>query len=408
MLLQFSVENFGSFKTKAVLSLEASSDKELPKNVIDDSNWRALKVATIFGANAAGKSNIFKALSAAILLVRFSNFKQFGEALTLITPFAFDDSSSQKPSSFEFVFVANGEKHVYGFSATREKIVEEYLFVYHSSRATTIFKRTDSNQYTFTSSAMTRKLKPLTEYNTENKLFLATATAWNCQETRDTLMWFMEGINTYPSGYADKLGISGELFEQNMDGTLREFTNKLLHQADINISDYKFESRDPSSASSQRDASSAKKEYYITTMHEMADGKTYSLNLQDESNGTVNLFFFSPIIKRAFETGETLCIDEFDESLHPILLRYLIDLFNDPDANKKNAQLVVSTHTTNLLDLNLLRRDQIYFVEKDRATGESTLYSLDEFSPRTREDVQKAYLLGRYGAIPNVGNGEGL
>lgn len=405
MLLQFSVENFRSFKTKAVLSLEASSDKELPNNVIDDSGCRALKVATIFGANAAGKSNIFKALSAAILLVRLSNFKQFGEALTLVAPFAFDDLSARKPSSFEFVFVVNGEKHVYGFSATREKIVEEYLFVYHSSRATTIFKRTESNQYTFTSSAMTKKLKPLTEYNTENKLFLATATAWNCEETRDTLLWFMEGINTYPSSYADKLGISGELFEQNTDGTLREFTNRLLHQADINISDYEFESRE---ASSQPGAIPSKKEYYITTLHEMADGKTYSLNLQDESNGTVNLFFFSPIIKRAFETGETLCIDEFDESLHPILLRYLIGLFNDSDVNKKNAQLVVSTHTSNLLDLNLLRRDQIYFVEKERATGESTLYSLDEFSPRTREDVQKAYLLGRYGAIPNVGNGEGL
>lgn len=405
MLLQFSVENFRSFKTKAVLSLEASSDKELPNNIIDDSGCRALKVATIFGANAAGKSNIFKALSAAILLVRLSNFKQFGEALTLVSPFAFDDLSAREPSSFEFVFVVNGEKHVYGFSATREKIVEEYLFVYHSSRATTIFKRTESNQYTFTSSAMTKKLKPLTEYNTENKLFLATATAWNCEETRDTLLWFMEGINTYPSGYADKLGISGELFEQNTDGTLREFTNRLLHQADINISNYEFESRE---TSSQPGAIPSKKEYYITTLHEMADGKTYSLNLQDESNGTVNLFFFSPIIKRAFETGETLCIDEFDESLHPILLRYLIGLFNDSDVNKKNAQLVVSTHTSNLLDLNLLRRDQIYFVEKEQATGESTLYSLDEFSPRTREDVQKAYLLGRYGAIPNVGNGDGL
>ena len=123
---------------------------------------------------------------------------------------------------------------------------------------------------------------------------------------------------------------------------------------------------------------------------------------------TANLFFFAPIIKRAFETGETLCIDEFDESLHPLLVHYLVGLFIDPEVNKKNAQLIVSTHTSGLLNLKALRRDQIYFVEKDRFTGCSTLYSLDEFSPRTREDIQKAYLLGRYGSIPNLGNGDGL
>ena len=96
----------------------------------------------------------------------------------------------------------------------------------------------------------------------------------------------------------------------------------------------------------------------------------------------------------------------FDESLHPLLVQYLVSLFNNPDINKNNAQLIVSTHTSGLMNLKHLRRDQIYFVEKDNRTGCSTLYSLDEFSPRTREDIQKAYLLGRYGSIPNLGTGD--
>ena len=408
MLLQFSVENFRSFKTRAVLSLEASSDKELPNNIVEDQKRRVMKVATIFGPNASGKSNIFKALTAAILLVRLSNNRQVGEPLSMIVPFAFDEMSSKQPCVFEFVFIAGGKKYVYGFAATIARITNEYLYVYNSSRATTVFERDDNNQYTFTSSAIAKKLKPLTQHNTENKLFLATATAWNYEGTRDALMWFVEGINPYSPDYQQMLNVTGPLFEQDKDTSLRGFTKRLLHEADINISDYNIESRDLPIAMPQPGVNLIGKEYTITTLHEVEGGKTYSLNLRDESNGTANLFFFAPIIKRAFETGETLCIDEFDESLHPLLVHYLVGLFNDPDVNKKNAQLIVSTHTSGLLNLKALRRDQIYFVEKDRLTGCSTLYSLDEFSPRTREDIQKAYLLGRYGSIPNLGNGDDL
>lgn len=117
----------------------------------------------------------------------------------------------------------------------------------------------------------------------------------------------------------------------------------------------------------------------------------------------------SPIIKRAFETGETLCIDEFDSSVHPMLLVYLIGLFHNPKVNKANAQLIISVHTLDLLDIKILRRDQIYFIEKDPKNGVSELYSLDEYkATRKPEDIHKSYMLGRYGAIPFIGNGEEL
>lgn len=408
MLLQFSVENFRSFKTKAVLSLEASVDKDLPDNVVDTQKQRILKGAAIFGSNAAGKSNIFKALTAAILMVRYSNNRQVGEPLVLMVPFAFDDESVKKPCSFEFVFLKDNIKYVYGFSATSQKITNEYLYVYKSSRATTIFERDDNNEYRFTSSETAKRLKPITVHNTDNKLFLATATAWNYEGTRDALMWFMNGINTYSPDYQQMLNITGPMFEQDEDDSLRIFTNGILHEADINISDYNIESRELPISSPQPRVNVVGKEYTITTSHKIENGKIYSLNLRDESNGTINLFFFAPIMNKAFKTGETLCIDEFDESLHPLLVQYLVSLFNNPKINKNNAQLIVSTHTSGLMNLKHLRRDQIYFVEKDNRTGCSTLYSLDEFSPRTREDIQKAYLLGRYGSIPNLGTGDSL
>ena len=408
MLLQFSVENYRSFKTKAVLSLEASADKELPDNTVGIQKQKVLKAAAIFGSNAAGKSNIFKALTAAILMVRFSSTRQVGDPIMYAVPFAFSEETIKQPCSFEFVFLKDNKKYVYGFSATSEKITNEYLYVYNSSRATTIFERNESDEYTFTSSAVAKRLKPITIHNTENKLFLATATSWNYEGTRDVLMWFMNGINVYSPDYKQMLNITGPLFEQDTDASLRTFTNGILREADINITDYNVESRDLAISSPQPGMNVGGKEYTITTLHKVEDGKTYSLNLRDESNGTINLFFFAPIIKRAFETGETLCIDEFDESLHPLLVQYLISLFNNPEINKKNAQLIVSTHTSGLLNLKHLRRDQIYFVEKNNRTGCSTLYSLDEFSPRTREDIQKAYLLGRYGSIPNLGTGDSL
>ena len=155
-----------------------------------------------------------------------------------------------------------------------------------------------------------------------------------------------------------------------------------------------------------------KKEYEIRAIHEITDENgakaRFKLGLHEESRGTQSLFFFSPFIKRALLTGETLCFDEFDTGLHPMLVLYLMDLFNNPEVNKTNAQLIISTHTVAVLDLKHLRRDQIYFVDKNQDNGISELYSLDEFSPRTREDISKAYMLGRYGSVPFLGEGDGL
>lgn len=410
MLLQFTVENFKSFRNKTILSLEGSSDKNLEGNYSFVGKEKLLKSAVVFGANASGKSNIFLALTAAILAVRQSNQRQINDTLDYIVPFKFDPEAMKAPSSFEFVFIGHdGKKYVYGFSATNARVVREYLYAYNSSKATTIFER-ENDEYQFTSPERKREMLPITERNTQNKLFLATATQWNCSSTKEPYLWLDNGINTYSPDFNQLLNQSAPYFEADHDHSLKDFTVNILHEADINIDDYEFESKELNRLPHEiRSLAStvpfANKEVRVETVHTIQGNGTeqpYGLSLWEESQGTRNLFLFAPFLKRAFENGETICIDEFDMSIHPILVEYLIGLFHNPSINKMNAQLIISTHAVSLLSLSILRRDQIYFVEKDRATGVSEMYSLDEFSPRKQENIRKAYLLGRYGSIPNI------
>lgn len=419
MLLQFSVGNFRSIRDTAVLSLEASADKSHTNNIVKQGKDTVLKSAVIYGANAAGKSNIFKALTAAILTVRESDIRQVGAPLIHIVPFKFDKEYIDAPTEFEFVFNTDGKKYVYGFSATFTEIVTEYLYEYKTAKATTVFIRDEREKevYKFTNPAYQKNLKPVVDKNTKNKLFLATATNWNCEETKIPFLWLTNLINTYDTKYDQLISLTGPMFEDDADGSLKRFTSNLIKEADINISDYSIQSRElvgegdlPPELGGGHGTIFRQKQYAINTLHEIESSdngeKTQvSLNLKDESAGTQNLFFFSPILKRAFSTGETICIDEFDANMHPMLLEFIVGLFNDPEINIANAQLIISSHNTTLLNLELLRRDQFYFIEKDNKTGSSELFSMDEFSVRKSEDVRRAYLLGRFGAIPNIGEG---
>lgn len=417
MLIQFSVENYKSIKDRVVVSMEASADKDHQGNIISTGKERILKGIALFGANASGKSNLFHALTAAILTVRESNILQAEQPLRHIIPFKFCKESEAKPTSFEFVFIASDNlKYVYGFSATTRKVTSEYLYVYKTAKASSVFER-NNDEFTFTS-VYEKELKPIVSRNTPNKLFLATATAWNSVSTKEPLLWLMNGINTYNSSNSgEMLHVSGPLFENDRNLSLKNFTTTLLKKADINIADFIVTTEEKTHEQFMQTAPielkrifsalppGPHKELKVETIHtieENGEQKVYSLDLPDESLGTINLFLLSPVIKRAFETGEVVCIDEFDASLHPLLVLYIVQLFNNPLYNKANAQLIISSHTTELLDLSIMRRDQIYFIDKDNKTGVSDLYSLDEYSERTRTDIRKAYLLGRYDAIPDI------
>lgn len=417
MLIQFSVENFMSFKNKAVLSFSAGNESLLPENEFKVENERLLKSIALYGANAAGKSSFYKALTASIIMIRTSQKKQIGEKIFELIPYKFDEKSIKSPSKFEFIFINNGIKYIYGFSATMDRIIDEYLYKYTSAKPSLIFKRENTSEYKFPKKDE-KILKELQEKTIENKLFLSTATSWNYEETKNAFLWFAEKIDTYKHGFNI---VNTDKLKNDPDGTLKRFVLNVLKAADINISDYEIRSFpiDINSIMSNIPYGLAIQMQSekgpivgvtdrIFTKHkiinENGEFKEYELDINEESDGTQAIFYFSSELRDSLIGGKTIIVDEIDSSLHPLLVEFIVKLFNSKEINKSNAQIMFITHDTNLLNLDTLRRDQIYMVEKDNDTGVSELYSLDEFSVRKKENIQKGYLQGRYGAIPDLGS----
>ncbi len=412
MLIEFSVKNFLSFKNKVTLFMEKGNGDENLDNIISTNNVDLLKTTAIYGANASGKSNILKAFTCAILMVRNSSLIPVGAKWNFIKPFLFDEVSKNKPSEFEFIFTVNNVKYRYFFSADANKIYDEALDAYYSQKPTNIFTRTKTNNYEFTNDKS--KLESLATNNTENKLFLSTATTWNYDKTKDAYLWFASAIDTYDSfeNIADKDLIAYSSGEEN----LKDFALKLLKEADILIKDMTVDYEEKEMDSTMVDMlvpplartgdKFKVKNVNIELEHEVLDDNnnkhTYKLNFTEESSGTRVLFAFAPFLKRAFEKTKVIVVDELERSMHPALVEFIVKLFNNKEINKANSQLIFTTHATNLLNLELLRRDQIWFTEKNPDNGVSDLYPLDSFSVRKDENIQKGYINGRYGAIPFI------
>ena len=412
MLIEFSVKNFLSFKDKVTLSMEKGNGDENLDNVITKDGLDLLKTAAIYGANASGKSNLLKAFTCAILMVRNSNLIPVGGKWIFLKPFLFDETTKNNPSEFEFFFIANDVKYRYFFSANADRIYDEILDAYYTQKPTNIFTRTKTNIYEFNSDK--NKLESLKAKNTENKLFLSTATNWNYEKTKDAYLWFSNVIDTYDSfnNISDQ-----DLKEYSNDNeNLKGFALKLLKEADILIKDIHvdYEEKDMDSTMmdmfipplARTNETFKMSNVNIELDHEVIDEKNnkhyYKLNFDDESSGTRVLFALAPFLKRSFESTKIIIVDELEKSMHPALVEFIIKLFNNKDINKANSQLIFMTHATNLLSLDLLRRDEIWFTEKNSKTGISDLYPLDSFPVRKDENIQKGYINGRYGAIPFI------
>ena len=416
MLLQFSVENYLSFKEQAVLSLVPSSDKEHSNNINDNGTFKGLNTIAIYGANASGKSNLFKAATVALNMIRNSANTQVDQLLPVV-PFKLDDESKSKPSAFEFQFVAgDGKKYIYGFSALPDRIVEEYLYGYNTSRPTKIFDRTETDSYEF-SRTTKKELEPIVRFTTKNRLFISSPTLLNADSTRAAYEWLAKGIDTYMN-VKELEGRAFEYYKADRDNNSTaniDFTKDLFKAADINISDidysyHRFSEIAPSvpniKINNEPIFSDETIMHEVRTEHLVMDEdgnmRKYNLSLDEESLGTSMLFFYGPFLKETLDKGKVLFIDEIDKSLHPFIVSYLINLFSSRKNN--GAQLIVTTHDTSQLSLDRFRRDQIYFTEKNPKTGVSDLYSLDDFEKPVRKDenIRKKYLQGRYGAIPYV------
>lgn len=407
MLIEFSVTNFLSFKDRNTFTMIASSDNTLKDNYVETNNEKILKITAMYGANASGKTNLFKILVIVSSMIKHSNF--FGPNVMLpIVPFKLDKETVNKPSEFEIKFLVDGIRYVYGFKADRKNVYEEYLTYYPNGRPVKIFTRENIDNYSFNASDA-KFLNDLKEKNTSNKFFVSTATNWNYEKTKPAFDFLTEKLGIVMS-YEQINNYSYNMYYNDKNKTLENFALNFLEKADFNIKGYKIIEEKMTEDKLRTFPDIVKPfipvntpMYKVNTKH-IVNGDEYEFDISEESLGTQVIFSFIPVLKDVLDNGKVLVIDEFDKSLHPFIVKYIVEIFNDLEINKKGAQLIFNTHDTNLLDLELLRRDQIWFTEKNSEDGSTTIYPLDDFSVRKTENVEKGYLLGRYGAIPFLEN----
>ena len=428
MLIEFSVSNFRSILSRQTLSLVASADKaHLHRNVSPPGgkNPRLLRSAVIYGANAAGKSNLLLALESFRRLVQ-SSATSFQEGQRLpISPFLFSKSATEQPSEFELIFIADdGVRYHYCCALTSERVIREWLVAYPQGRGQRWFEReynpkTDTQQWWFGPHFIADRAerKVWQDFTRANALFLSTAINLNNAQLRPAFNWITHKLIVLAPGVELNPFLSLELLRQS-DG--QEKLMRFMRAADIGIDRLELREEDlPQPLSGQLPPGGmrvqfeinlppgapppAQKGLRVLAWHKRQDvADEVPLDLSDESDGTRKLFEFVGGWLRALEWGATLFVDELDRSLHPHMTRFLVGLFHGHH-NEKNAQLVFTTHDTTLLDTDLLRRDQIWFVEKDRQQS-SHFYSLLDYSPRKDEALERGYLKGRYGAIPFIGS----
>lgn len=425
MILEFTVGNYRSIAEPQTLSLVAANISGAREEAVADiGDVKVLRAAAIYGANASGKSNIWRALrDFRVLAVRSALDFQEGDELPL-EPFLLNVVNEKAPTFFEMVFRLDKRTLRYGFEASAQRIESEWLFARTSSRETRLFKRErrdiEVNKRSFNEGTGKEKLVR------DNALFLPVVAQWNGAQSRKIVRFF-ERIHTV-SGL--KEGYAGYTMRCLLGGKHQEAVAAFLRQLDLSLNDLKLEeiSEDQLSldfpsendeasldTSLQKRRARATKKMRVQMLHPIYDdeGKTVgqrALSLaRHGSEGTNKLFSFAGPIIDTLANGDVLCVDELDARLHPLVTRAIINLFNSADTNPCNAQLIFNTHDTNLLSPRLLRRDQVWFAEKDRL-GKTHLYSLAEFRQsdgqlaRKDANFEEHYIQGRYGAVPFLGD----
>lgn len=413
MLIEFRVENFRSIGNEQVFTMEAgridSDDNQFPRQ-IHGHQTPILPVSAVYGANASGKSNFVSAIGFMRDAVVHSHRVWSPDAGVPRVKFRWGLKKTE-PSLFEITFLIDGVRYQYGFVANDECFLEEWLYAWPTSRKQTWFER-DKDKFKFGDKfpGENRLIEQLTR---PNSLFLSTAVqnkhpglmpiykvfshlllmnVGGRKESRmpwlNTEQWLSRKIG---QGFSHQLNLFSNDIEKNF-----EAFRKLLQEADIGIVDFKIEKNNDDEMGLSK----------IMVRHQFS-GEDAWLPLKEESQGTLTLFRMAPLLLDMLSKGGVIVIDELESSLHPVLAFKIVNLFNDPETNPKNAQLIFTTHDTNLLGTlmgePILRRDQVWFTEKDK-DGATRLYPLTDYKPRKAENLERGYLQGRYGAIPFIGD----
>jgi uncharacterized protein len=425
MMIEFSVENFRSFKTLQTLQLQAAKIKsKFPMvdvdNVFETSKGHQfLKSKAIFGANASGKSNLVRALITFVRIIEHSVERQ-NILQELFSPFALSPETKEKPTYFQCIFILNEVTYRYGFEIKSDEVLTEWLFGSPDKREVYYFIREGMevkvNKNRFGEGEALLSLKNLTVFR-KNSLFLSVAATLGGAFSTQLVNYFQHHISVI-SGLDDEkmMGIAMELFDkpdyqhrliemmQESDLGIENLEKIVVNDDDLPeglIKDLRKKGMLNEIAFMQV----SKKNY---NENGKATGVTKFILHQDEAEGTKKIFMIVPFVMQTLDKGGFLVIDELDARLHPRLGRKIVELFNSKVTNPNNAQLVFVTHDTNLLDASLLRRDQVTFVEKDKF-GASRIYTLVDYKGvRNDASFERDYLNGSYGAVPFLNRIDGI
>lgn len=426
MLIEFKFTNYRSFRDESVLSMEATGLSTFKKSLIEYGSYKLLPSVAIFGKNGGGKSNVIRAFWLAVQFIKNAQRTQHEDASIPVSPFLLDNYSRNKETAFEFTYVINKVKYTYGFSATTEKIIQEYLYHAPKGQKAIVFTR-DGNKFTFTEDKAKRKL--ISEAVADNQLFFSVACTMNDIACVNAMRWFREYV-LFSRDYSD---IPKQLLEYSNDKNMLRAISDYAKAADIGIEDMHFEIKNQdvldetafpndlpvgirtalinfmhilSETSNNSEVKLKMGEVIATSYHrgqnENGSSELFPLELSNESDGTRKLMSLAPAIESVLKKGGVLLVDELDKELHSMLVAYIVSKFQSKNSNPLGAQLIFTTHDTDLMNEEILRKDQLYFADKDNATGVSELYSISEFFTKTSENIRKGYLVGKYGATPNL------
>lgn len=420
MFIEFNVTNYRSIRDTQTISMAASKYySELDETNCFESGIKGLpkilRSAVIYGPNAAGKSNLFRALHFMQNFILKSHAMQEGQAINAV-PFALDALSRTAPSEFEIFFLQDNVRYQYGFAVNTIRVTKEWLLAFPGGKAQRWYEReydvnTNSDKWYF-GSKFTGRRQLWQEATRKNALFLSTAIQLNNEQLKPVFSWFQNQLLTILPGAPINLKFSIDQCESE-EGKLRIMD--FMNSADIGIAGIEIKKiplplkqemlplEMPQQIKEKLLLEMQSRKFSdIQFLHITDAGESVPFGFSDESDGTKRLFAFAGPWLDLLANGRILFVDELSTSLHPLMVRFLIGLIQNPEINRRNAQMIFTTHDTSVLDTDIFRRDQVWFVEKDGAQS-SKLYPLSDFKPRQGEALEKGYLKGRYGALPFIG-----
>ncbi|MFG3528872.1 ATP/GTP-binding protein [Streptomyces sp. NPDC047917] len=411
MLLNFRVSNHRSIREEQELQLHPAYDADRPSGT----DWQAVPVAGLFGANAAGKSNLLGALEYMARMVVNSHRDAEPDDGVTRRPFRLDTAALDEPSWYVVDLLLDGVRFTYGFSVDDERVLDEWLYSYPHGKKRKIFERPDGDVQPGDSQAK-RELELVENITEPNVLFLTMAARSRQLDFRPVYDWFLTDLRFGRQG-------PGRLAGSDMARMLESPERHpelmaLLRAADLGIEEcgtervlldedalrQRYGGRLPARLLARLEEEGPQEHLRPWLGHRGRTG-VVRMDLHEQSAGTRALLEQAPRFMSVLRRGGTFVVDEIDSSLHPLLTAQLIGLFQDPATNPHGAQLVFTTHDASLLGRmggeDILKRDQVWFLEKNRH-GETELFALSEFKPRIGENHERRYLGGSYGGVPFI------